>query len=118
VVRGLELIDGHLVAYSLGNFMTYGGISVSGVLGYAPLLLVRLDAHGQLVSGRIVSFRQRPLAALAVDPHMGAGRTIHAMTMADFDGGGLVFTPDFGFAPQRSRILEPWPDSQTTKAKP
>lgn len=99
VPRGMEVYQGHLVAYSLGNFMTYGGMNVSGVLGEAPLLLVRLNAQGKLVAGRIVPFRQGRHQPLALDPTLRAARTIMEATHRDFSGGQLQFTPDGGFQP-------------------
>lgn len=102
VPRGMELYRGHLIAYSLGNFMTYGGMNVSGVLGQAPLLLVKLDEHGRLINGRVVSFRQNRMSPLSVDPDMAAAKTMIRMTQQDFDGGGLEFTHDAGFYPARN----------------
>ena len=39
------------IAYSLGNFATYYGISVEGIRGLAPILLVTLDDEGRFVVG-------------------------------------------------------------------
>ncbi|MCK4420728.1 CapA family protein [candidate division WOR-3 bacterium] len=58
VPRGLEIYNGRLIAYSLGNFCTYKGINVKGVSGYAPLLWVNLHRDGKFLSGKIHSFRQ------------------------------------------------------------
>ena len=99
VPRGMEIYRGHLVSYSLGNFMTYGGMNVTGVLGEAPLLLVRLDEKGKLVAGRVVPFRQTKKQPLKLDPGMDAARTIMRATQRDFGGGELLFTPDGGFRP-------------------
>lgn len=101
VPRGMELYNGHLIAYSLGNFMTYGGMSVAGISGQAPLVLVRLDGQGKLISGRIVSFRQTRKQPLRLDPDAGAARTIMTYTQSDFAGGRLAFTADAGFRPAR-----------------
>jgi len=100
VPRGMELYRGHLIAYSLGNFMTYGGMNVSGVLGQAPLLLVRIGQDGRLISGRIVPFIQTPKSPLRVDPQLRAIRTIVNATQQDFEGGSLSFTVDGGFHPR------------------
>ena len=51
VVRPLELYHDRLIAYSLGNFATYYGISVEGIRGIAPILLVTLDDEGKFVTG-------------------------------------------------------------------
>ena len=58
VPRGLQLIDGHLVAYSLGNFATYGRFNLSGHLGTSLVLEITLDHHGKLVSGKILPVLQ------------------------------------------------------------
>ena len=60
VVRPLEIYKDRLIAYSLGNFATYYGISVEGIRGIAPILLVTLDDEGRFVSGRIEPTRSDP----------------------------------------------------------
>lgn len=102
VPRGMELYQGHMIAYSLGNFMTYGGMNVSGVLGQAPLLLVKLDGQGRVINGRILSFRQTRMSPLGLDPNMEAAKTMIRMTQKDFGGGNLVFTHDGGFFPKQN----------------
>lgn len=59
VPRGVEVYKNRLIAYSLGNFATAAGINVQGATGLAPLLLADLSPSGELVSFRIVSFRQQ-----------------------------------------------------------
>ena len=51
VVRPMELYHDRLIAYSLGNFATYYGISVEGIRGIAPILQFTLDDDGRFVSG-------------------------------------------------------------------
>jgi len=58
VPRGLEVYNGRLIAYSLGNFCTYQGINIKGYCGYAPILSVEIDENGQFLSGKIYSFIQ------------------------------------------------------------
>ena len=48
VVRGMERYKERLIAYSLGNFATYYGISVAGIKGIAPILTTTLDGEGHL----------------------------------------------------------------------
>lgn len=101
VVRGMELYRGHLVAYSLGNFMTYGGMNVGGPMGWAPALEITLDSQGQLVRGQIHSFQQHPRQPLAHDPEHQAARAIATLTAEDFHGGQLHFGDDGQFVPER-----------------
>lgn len=99
VPRGMELYRGHLIAYSLGNFMTWGGMNVSGVLGQAPVLTVRLDAQGRLIAGRVLSFRQIPHSPLRGDAQQGAWKTMRERTRIDFGGGGLLSDDEGRFWP-------------------
>lgn len=59
VVRGVEVYHGRFIAYSLGNFCTPYGVNLSGISGYAPLIEIKTDLHGQFLSGQIHSFIQQ-----------------------------------------------------------
>jgi hypothetical protein len=90
VPRAMELYQGRLIAYSLGNFATYWGINVRGVNGMAPIVVATLDQDGRFVEGQIYSNRQqRPLGPLP-DPEHQAARLIRELTLADFPDGLLV----------------------------
>ncbi|HJV35916.1 CapA family protein, partial [Geomonas sp.] len=91
VPRALELYKGHLIAYSLGNFATYGGINVAGENGYAPLLTVQLAADGSFQGGSIRSFRQAPYCGPRLDPQRHALHLMQRLTAEDFPGSGLAF---------------------------
>jgi hypothetical protein len=58
VPRAMEVIDGHLVAYSLGNFSTYGRFNLKEDLATSLVLEVTLDAQGRLLSGKILPVHQ------------------------------------------------------------
>jgi hypothetical protein len=104
VARGMETYRGHLIAYSLGNFMTYGGISVAGDLGWAPLLKVELDGQGRLVHGDVVSFIQSPHEPLRLDPEHRAAKLIAQRSEEDF-GADLAFSTDGRFQPLEQNTL-------------
>ncbi|NJO43672.1 MAG: CapA family protein, partial [Cyanobacteria bacterium RU_5_0] len=57
VIRALELYQGRLIAYSLGNFMGYRTLSSEGVLGYSLILQVQLDDQGNFLFGKVVPVR-------------------------------------------------------------
>lgn len=99
VPRGMELYRGRLIAYSLGNFCTYGGINVSRENGYAPLLLVNLGHKGVFTGGRIVSFLQKPLRGPRLDPRQRAFSLIRRLTKSDFPDSGLSYTDKGEFFP-------------------
>ena len=89
VPRGLEIYKDRLIAYSLGNFVTGRGINVSGYGGLAPLLLVELSAKGDLVGGRVVSFRQSEAGRAGLDDKGEAAQLMHALSFYDFDRPAL-----------------------------
>ena len=94
VVRPMELYHDRLIAYSLGNFATYYGISVEGIRGIAPILLVQLDDEGKFVSGRIESTIQIRPAGPSLDPANGALNLLRTLTSAAFPDGALVIGAD------------------------
>ena len=89
VARAIELYKNRLIAYSLGNFVTYKGVSVSGVCGLAPLLKIRINKKGEFLSGQIVSYRQAHDKGLQADTLNRAALRIKALTEADFIQPGL-----------------------------
>jgi poly-gamma-glutamate capsule biosynthesis protein CapA/YwtB (metallophosphatase superfamily) len=68
VVRGMECYKDRLIAYSLGNFATYYGISVDGIKGIAPILVATLNNRGRFVEGKIHSTIQLRPAGPSIDP--------------------------------------------------
>jgi poly-gamma-glutamate capsule biosynthesis protein CapA/YwtB (metallophosphatase superfamily) len=94
VVRPLELYNGRLVAYSLGNFATYYGISVEGIRGIAPILLVTLDDEGRFVSGRIEPTIQLRPRGPAPDPERKVIALLRELTAAAFPAGALQIGED------------------------
>ena len=99
VARAIEVYHERLIAYSLGNFATYFGISVEGMKGYAPILKATIDGDGRLLEGRIVSALQVRPDGVRPDPQQRAFHLVRDMTQADLGGGGLVFDESGGFRP-------------------
>lgn len=103
VVRGMELYKDRLIAYSLGNFATYYGISVAGAKGIAPILLTTIDASGRFVEGEIVSTIQIRPDGPSIDPKQRALNLIRGLSREDFGNSGLVFAPDGKLLPASRR---------------
>jgi len=91
VPRALELYHGRLIAYSLGNFATFGGVSVVGESGYAPILTAELAPDGSFLKGAVHSFIQEPHSAPRPDRRLRAGRLMQRLSAADFPDSGLSF---------------------------
>jgi poly-gamma-glutamate capsule biosynthesis protein CapA/YwtB (metallophosphatase superfamily) len=90
----MELYHDRLIAYSLGNFATYYGISVEGIRGIAPILQVTLDDEGRFVGGHIESILQIRPAGPAPDPARGALALLRTLTAQAFPDGELEIRED------------------------
>ena len=89
VVRAMELYHDRLIAYSLGNFATYYGISVEGIRGIAPILRLTLDDEGRFVSGQVEATTQIRPAGPSLDPANSVITLLRNLTSTAFPDGAL-----------------------------
>ena len=109
--RGLEIHEGRLIAYSLGNFATYYGIRVTGDNGLAPLLVAELDAEGRFLGGTLHSFRQRRPHGPVADASGEAFELVRKLSLEDFPDSAPVFLDHGRLAPRDgSRVQSSAPD--------
>lgn len=94
VVRCVELYKNRLIAYSLGNFCTPFGISVSGISGYAPVIVARVDRRGGFIDGRIYPFIQRRGIGPRRDTTGVVINKIRKLTAEDVPDGSLTIADD------------------------
>ncbi|MBN8569064.1 MAG: CapA family protein [Ignavibacteria bacterium] len=94
VSRAMELYEGRLIAYSLGNFCTYGKFGISGVLGYAPILKVYVDGKGNFTKGEIISAVQKGRGVPVLDEHNKAAQIISKLTQMDFTNSKINIDSD------------------------
>lgn len=107
VVRGMERYKDRLIAYSLGNFATYYGISVAGIKGIAPILTTTLDGDGVFVEGHIVSTIQLRPAGPSIDSKQRALNLVRGLSIEDFGQPGLQFLADGRVLPADRPPVEP-----------
>lgn len=100
VVRAMELYEDRLIAYSLGNFATYYGISVAGIKGIAPILVATLDGSGRFVEGQIHSTVQVRPGGPVPDARQRALHLIRGLSSEDFGNPGLKFLERGRIVPQ------------------
>ncbi len=106
VVRAMERYKGRLIAYSLGNFATYYGISVEGIKGIAPILIATIDGTGEFVEGWIHSTMQIRPGGPQIDEEQRALNLIRGLSIEDFTKPGIRFLPDGKIVPaHRTRSL-------------
>ena len=96
VARAVELYRGRLIAYSLGNFATYGRFSIHGVTALAPLLEFSIKDNGAFVGGQVHSFVQKGAGGPKADPTLTVAKTMAQLTREDFPNGQLRIDPSSG----------------------
>jgi hypothetical protein len=84
VLRGMEMYKDRLIAYSLGNFATYGWFGIAGATAETLVLEVKLDADGKFVSGKINPFVLRGKGILTKDSTNSAVSTLRRLSQMDF----------------------------------
>ncbi len=84
VLRGLEVYKERLIAYSLGNFATYGRFDLSGPLGVTVLLEVSLADDGRFVGGKLISTKQEGKGVPVPDPSLKGAKLVKQLSELDF----------------------------------
>ncbi len=83
VVRCMEVYKGRFIAYSLGNFCTPYGISLTGISGYSPVVTIQISKDGSFLKGKIHSFIQQKGVGPRKDATHAVAREIKSLTESD-----------------------------------
>ncbi|MFZ1321024.1 MAG: CapA family protein [Ignavibacteria bacterium] len=102
VPRAMEIYKGKIIAYSLGNFCTYGKFSLSGPQGIAPLIKIFINTSGNFVKGNIYSFKQVMRGMPVPDEERTAVKLIKSLTEKDFPEGDLLISDEGEIIVRRS----------------
>ena len=84
VMRGMEVYKDRLIAYSLGNFATYGWFRLAGETALTMVLEVKLDADGKFVGGKINAATLEGRGIPTLDPSGTSIRTVRNLSTTDF----------------------------------
>jgi hypothetical protein len=84
VLRGMEFYRGRLIAYSLGNFLTYRGFNLAGPLGITGVLQLEFTGERTLRRARLVPMLQIPRRGPLPDPERAALQLIRQLSTEDF----------------------------------
>lgn len=84
VLRGMEIYNDRLIAYSLGNFATYGWFSLRGDTALSMILEVKLAPDGKFSGGRIHAARQEGRGVPVLDPTGEAINKVRSLSQLDF----------------------------------
>ncbi len=92
VLRGMEWYHGRLVAYSLGNFLGNGTLSIGGILGLSGVLHVTLRRDGGWVAGHLDPVRLVSPGVPEPDPAEAAHGIVRELSRADFGRDAMRVT--------------------------
>jgi hypothetical protein len=84
VLRGVEFYRGIPVAYSLGNFLTYGAFNLKGALGITGVLQLRYGTDHRLQGARLIPMRQSAVRGPRPDPRGTALALVRRLSAEDF----------------------------------
>jgi Bacterial capsule synthesis protein PGA_cap len=90
VLRGMEFYRGRLIAYSLGNFMTYRGFNLAGPLGVTGVLQLEFAGDRRLQRARLVPMVQVPQKGPVPDREREAVRLVRRLSEQDFGASAAV----------------------------
>ncbi|HEX8139038.1 MAG TPA: CapA family protein [Pyrinomonadaceae bacterium] len=84
VVRGLELYRDRLIAYSLGNFATYGKFQLVGPTSLSLILEVSIAPNGEFLGGKIHPALQTKPGGPRLDRYRTVIPVIRQLSLDDF----------------------------------
>jgi poly-gamma-glutamate capsule biosynthesis protein CapA/YwtB (metallophosphatase superfamily) len=95
VLRALSCYRNRLIAYSLGNFYTFGQFRLSGPAGIGAILEVKIDDQdGRFILGKIIPTVQIMAGVPAFDHQKKAINILMELTKADFPETPLRISSD------------------------
>ncbi|MFL5401471.1 MAG: CapA family protein [Gemmatimonadales bacterium] len=93
VLRGMEFYRSRLIAYSLGNFLTYRGFNLTGPLGITGVLQLEFSGDRSLRRARLVPMVQYPGRGPAPDPERAAVSLVRDLSVEDFGPNAARVSP-------------------------
>jgi len=94
VPRALEVYNGKLIAYSLGNFMGYRSFSTVAELGYSLILEAEIDLEGNFIEGQIIPIHLDSQGIPSYDSQNRTVKLMQKLTQSDFSETPLSIESD------------------------
>src|SRR5215471_2344430 len=104
VVRGMEVYQGKLIAYSLGNFATYGPFNLSGENGLSLILEVHLAMDGTFRGGSVHPVKQEKPGGPKLDAEMRIVPILRELSAADFGMNAVLVGDDGKLSPPANQL--------------
>jgi poly-gamma-glutamate capsule biosynthesis protein CapA/YwtB (metallophosphatase superfamily) len=110
VVRAMEVYRGKLIAYSLGNFATYGPFNLKEENGLSLILEVHLGNAGSFRYGRAYPIRQEKPGGPKLDPAMSILPILRALSESDFPDSHIAIGAEGELYPPFAPDNDCYPD--------
>ena len=91
VARAMELYKGKVIAYSLGNFATYGRFNLQKERRFGGVLEIEVQKDGKVVAARLISVEQKYWGVPFVDPQHRFAHLVDSLSRGDRPGVGPMF---------------------------
>jgi hypothetical protein len=99
VLRGMEVYKDRLIAYSLGNFATYGWFRLEAEPALTMILEVELDGDGMFLGGRIHPGKQIGRGIPVIDETGEAIRKVQKLSASNFGQAAPTIADDGTISP-------------------
>ena len=94
VTRAIDFYKNRFIAYSLGDFATYGQFNISGVYGIAPAIKVFVNSKGEFQKGIIYPIKLINRGIPVIDKSNTVIKKIKELTKADISESKLIIKDD------------------------
>ena len=84
VLRGMEIYKDRLIAYSMGNFATYGMFSLKMETALTAIFEINIAPDGKFISGKLYAGRQEGRGGPTFDKTNAAISKIRSLSITDF----------------------------------
>lgn len=91
VTRAVDIYKDRFIAYSLGNFCTYGRFNLKGPSGIAPIVKVYTTPEGEFLKAEVTSIYQAKTHGPKVDPENKAWKRMIELTKEDIPEAQIKF---------------------------
>ena len=90
VTRAIDIYKGKFIAYSMGNFATYGRFNLKGICGIAPIIKLFVNNKGEFLSGNIFSTKQVGEGGPIIDDDQLVLKEIINLTKSDIPESQII----------------------------
>jgi poly-gamma-glutamate capsule biosynthesis protein CapA/YwtB (metallophosphatase superfamily) len=106
VVRGMEVYCGKLIAYSLGNFATYGSFNLKAENGVSLILEANLGADGSFLGGAVYPIKQEKPGGPHLDASMSILPILRDLSKTDFPSTNVEVSENGRLTAKRWNYLD------------